>query len=166
MKRIFFMIPAAVLLLFGSLAATAQDAPKCSEANGLKSYDVKEILKAHKSARDSVNVAALTWDCGLAAKAQGIADGAAGGSSAAPGSGESRISTYDSSLDVKTALDTWRQEKSDWDAKTGACENGRVCSHWAQMIAPATTKMGCGISRKGKGTSRSVMVCLYDPPRP
>ena len=165
MKHLFFLLALSVFVLSGSILAIAQDAPKCSESNGLKSYEIKDILKAHKSVRDDVKATQLVWDCGVAAKAQAIADNAANGSAGAPEAGESRLSSHDASLDIKTALDTWRLEKSDWDSKSGACETGHVCSHWAQMIAPATTKIGCGINRKGKGTSKAVVVCLYDPAR-
>jgi hypothetical protein len=166
MRNFLVLLPVAVFLLLGSVAVFAQDAPKCTETNGLKAYEIKDILKAHKSARDSAKATPLAWDCSLAAKAQALAAGAAGGSASTPAAGESRLSSHDASLDVNLALDTWRQEKSDWDSKTGACENGRVCSHWEQMTAPATTKIGCGIDRSGKGTSKAVLVCLYDPPRP
>ena len=67
---------------------------------------------------------------------------------------------------MKSAMDLWREERHDWDAKAGACETGRVCNHWAQMIFPSTTKLGCGINRKGKGNTKAVLVCTYEPARP
>ncbi len=155
-----------VLMLLATSFAAAQDMPKCSEANGLKQSEMKDILKAHNSARDSVDASKLTWDCALAARAQAAADAAVGGSASTSAPGENRISSYDSSLDVKGAVDLWREERRDWDTKAGTCDPGRACNHWAQMIFTSTTKVGCGVNRKGKGSTKAVLVCTYDTARP
>jgi len=154
------------LVVLGISFAAAQDVPKCSEANGLKQSEMKDILKAHNSSRDGVDAGKLTWDCGLAARAQAAADAAVGGSASVSAPGENRLTSYDSSLEVQSAVDLWREERRDWDKKTGTCGDGHSCNHWAQIIFPSTTKVGCGINRKGKGSTKAVLVCTYDPAKP
>ena len=152
------------LLTVGSLAALAQDV-KCTEVNGLKNSEIKDLIKSHNSARDTANVADLTWDCTLAAKAQAAADASAAGSTSAPAPGENRTSSYDSGLDIKTVLGLWREERRNWDSKSSTCETGRICNNWAQMVNTATTRFGCGINRKGTGNTKAFFVCTYDAPR-
>ena len=147
-----------------TLSVLGQDV-KCPETNGLKSSEIKDLIKSHNSARDSADLPDLTWDCALAARAQAAADSAATGASSGPAVGENRTSSYDSSLDVRTVLRLWREERRNWDAKSGTCETGRICNNWAQMVNSATTRFGCGINRKGTGTSKAILVCSYDPPR-
>lgn len=62
---------------------------------------------------------------------------------------------------VGDAVDSWGEEKSDYNYSKNKCKNGAVCGHYTQIVWENTTSVGCAKSTCGGYVT---WVCNYDPP--
>jgi pathogenesis-related protein 1 len=59
-------------------------------------------------------------------------------------------------------IDSWGNEKSDYDLASNACKAGAVCGHYTQIVWRDTLKVGCGMATCGN-THEQIWVCHYSP---
>jgi len=59
------------------------------------------------------------------------------------------------------AVDSWGEEKADYNYSSNSCDPGEVCGHYTQIIWKNTTKFGCA---KSICDGAVTWVCNYDPP--
>lgn len=157
----------AVCCVVGSVLAAALTAPQQAE-----------MLAAHNRWRDGVGVEPLRWSASLSARAQQWADelqrtrtcrlahsdAADVGESvfgAAPivGSDGTRHVRPVTPTDV---VDSWAEERLDYDHATNTCARGRTCGHYTQVVWSATREVGCGHAVCEDGSQ--IWVCHYAPP--
>ncbi len=159
-KQILPAILAIILLVF---AADAQDSKICSGTGDLTETEKNQILEMHNVVRAEFKLSKLTWDCKLAKYAQEWADRDFSGHRPDNNFGENLFVSAMRNDSPLTAVHRWLSEKQFWDNGSGACQAGRVCTHYTQMIWKKTVKVGCGINRNTSGKWKTFVVCNYDP---
>lgn len=148
-------------------AATPTPAPtpaapvKC-EANGLTESEKAEIVDGHNKLREPLGLMPLVWDCALANLAQDWA-GRSQFEHRETSFGENIFVSANPAEPIATVLGRWMSERANWDNTAGVCAEGKVCTHYTQMVWRATAKFGCGINREAVGKWRAMLVCNYDP---
>lgn len=143
-------------------AANAQDEKRCPGAV-LTEAEIGGILEVHNKARAEVNLSPLVWDCKLAEYAQEWA--ARGIFEHRPDAkfGESVWAYATANKPPATAMQQWMLEKPFWDNAAAACQTGKMCYHYTQIVWKKTAKIGCGINRDAPGKLKTLFVCNYDP---
>jgi pathogenesis-related protein 1 len=145
--------PTVVLLLVVAYSVGAQTATS------------REMLVAHNQARADVGVPPLEWSQQLAAVAQQWANELAGSGKFTHRPkgryGENLFEMRGARANPAELVAGWAGEAEDYDATRNACRTGKVCGHFTQLVWRNTTKMGCGVARRG---AREVWVCNYYPP--
>ncbi len=148
----------------------------CAHAGGL---DDKAIVAAHNKWRADVGVAKLSYSRELAASAQAWADHLKQTShcemhhSAPQGRyGEnlfwaSAVSWSDGRREPQRVspekpVDSWGNEKQDYDYATNRCKAGKVCGHYTQVVWADTRQVGCGFA-VCEDSLDQVWVCQYQP---
>jgi pathogenesis-related protein 1 len=160
--------------------------PQSSGANrcpglqtGLTNAEIDEILRVHNAARAAVKVPPLTWNCKLAEFSQAWANRDVWGHSSGAdrrnvisGSyvGENLAAAAPATQPIATSGPTdWWDEKQFWNNSAKACEPGKVCGHYTQMVWRATTEIGCGLNRKSSALgsqwqgNSAYLACTYNP---
>ena len=124
-----------------------------------------EMLAAHNRVRAGVGVPPLEWSPQLAAVARQWANELATSGKFAhrPKSryGENLFEMSGARATPADVVAAWADESKDFDAPRNACRTGKVCGHYTQLVWRNTTKVGCGVARRGP---REIWVCNYDPP--
>jgi len=46
-------------------------------------------------------------------------------------------------LNMTYVIESWNNERNDFDFATGKCKSGKVCGHWTQVAAARTHEVGC-----------------------
>ena len=59
-------------------------------------------------------------------------------------------------------IDSWGNEKADYDLALNACKAGAVCGHYTQIVWRDTLKVGCGMAACNDNHEQ-VWVCHYSP---
>jgi len=145
-------------------ANVANSAAKSDTSADTSGSDIDQYLSAHNSVRAQHGAAALTWNNTLADAAQQWADGCKfvhSGGSLGP-YGENLAAGTGSSYDIATAIKSWTDEVSQYDA------SNPQPSHFTQVVWKATTQVGCalqmcnGIFAASFGEA-SYYVCEYYP---
>ena len=179
MKSLAFICAFVVLcIVFCSTSALAQkrrapirqpppkEAPatlvKNCPGSGLSDAEVADLLAGHNKERQKVGTPPLRWDCTVGALAAGWAKKGTPGPSGTD-LGENIFVASDADAKVTRAIDQWEDEAHHWKNKTGACESGKACTHYTQMVWRSTTKIGCAINRNLSGRWKLMLVCNYDP---
>ena len=130
-----------------------------------QSTNSREMVAAHNLVRSGVGVPPLEWSEQLAGVAQQWANEltASGKFAHRPKGryGENLFETRGARANPTDAVAAWAGEAKDYDVTRNACRNGSACGHYTQLVWRNTTKVGCGVARRG---SREVWVCNYDPP--
>jgi len=125
----------------------------------------RDILAAHNKVRADVGVPPLEWSAQLAGVAQQWANelAASGKFAHRPKGryGENLFEMQGARATPAEVVGSWADEAKDYDATRNACGTGKVCGHYTQLVWRKTTKVGCGVARRG---AREVWVCNYDPP--
>ena len=134
---------------------------KC-EANGLTESEKAEIVDGHNKLREPLGLLPLVWDCALANLAQDWA-GRSQFEHRETSFGENIFVSANPAEPIATVLGRWMSERANWDNTAGVCAEGKVCTHYTQMVWRATAKFGCGINREAVGKWRAMLVCNYDP---
>ena len=148
------------LFLMGSTALA------CSKAASL---DAQAYLEAHNEVRAKKNIPALAWGPKLAHHAKVWADYLAshGCNLNHSGSkyGENLAKTW--SIRVYSpheVVGMWAGEESAYNYSTNACDKGKVCGHYTQIVWANTKKVGCAVSRcTDKSKTIAIYVCKYKP---
>lgn len=61
----------------------------------------------------------------------------------------------------KEVVDSWADEKADYNYNTNKCKPGKICGHYTQIVWQTTKKVGCA---KIECDGFDIWVCNYDPP--
>jgi hypothetical protein len=109
------------------------------------------------------NEMALEWDNKLARLAQGLSDSCKYGHAnqkLPDGTKAGQNIAYHSNPEqpIGDLVQMWINEKNDYSIHTGACEKGKGCGHYTQMVWWETTKVGCGATKCPMGI---YLVCDY-----
>lgn len=59
-------------------------------------------------------------------------------------------------------IDSWGNEKADYDHARNECRAGAVCGHYTQLVWRDTSKVGCGMAACSN-SHEQVWVCHYSP---
>lgn len=137
-------------------------APAKCKANGLSESEITEIIDGHNKLRGPLGLMPLVWNCALADLAQDWAGRSQFEHRETP-FGENIFVSANPSEPIATVLGRWMGERANWDNIAGVCAEGKVCTHYTQMVWRSTAKFGCGINRQAAGKWRSMLVCNYDP---
>ncbi|XP_056408329.1 peptidase inhibitor 16-like [Hyla sarda] len=83
--------------------------------------------------------------------------------------GENLFLMSGSSLDVDLGMDDWHKERDYYNFTTDACQEGKMCGHYTQMVWADTERVGCGekFCEKVEGFEEPnmyLLVCNYEPP--
>ena len=143
--------------------APAATSGKCPSANGLTAAEVSELITMHNSDRAANKIPLLKWDCSLAATAQEWANRSVFGHREDTPYGENIFVGASSDENVRSAMDRWLTEKAFWNNRTGTCADGKICTHYTQIVWSKTQNFGCGINRNATGKWKVILVCNYDP---
>lgn len=132
--------------------------------------DLDEILDAHNSYREEVDVPPLTWSDDLASHAQEWADYLAsiGGHklrhSKNTGEGENLWLGTSGSFTNTQMVEQWGEEKQYFVGGTfpevSSTGNSKDVGHYTQIVWRNTKKVGCAIASAG---GNDILVCRYSP---
>jgi pathogenesis-related protein 1 len=178
-----YFIPSSVLMARAEkqdINRSAADSKQCADSK-LTNSEIDEILQIHNQARSKVGVEPLQWDCTLAKYAQRWVDqdkwkhsSAADYKSFLPPSyaftGENLAVVAGSRRQItKEGIALWLSEQKDWNASASQCKNGKICTHYTQVVWRKTSKIGCGINRNAtvmgprwRGQTQ-FLSCNYNP---
>lgn len=135
-----------------------------SKVNAEEIQDILQLHNAERSLPQGNDMMALTWDDDLANLAQGLSDHCVWGHDNLNLPGGERIGqniamSSNQNADLGYLVKLWINEKHDYTISSGACNAGKVCGHYTQMVWSDTTKVGCGAT-KCPGMGR-FLVCDY-----
>ena len=139
------------------------DPSKCTAKNGLSLAEIDELLAAHNDARYEQQLAAVTWNCRLAELAQEWANQSIYEHRDNFSFGENIFVSGSSTEPIGSVVKRWMLEKPNWTNDTATCADGKVCTHYVQIMWRATKSVGCGINRSATGKWKAMVVCNYDP---
>lgn len=160
MKQMLSAFFAIILLAFGAIA---QASKVCSGTTNITDTEKRQILESHNKARAEFKLTQLNWDCELAKVAQEWANRGFSGHRPDNDFGENLFVASAANSSPVNAVQKWMLEKSFWDNSSGACQTGKICTHYTQIVWKKTTKVGCGINRNAQGIWKTLVVCNYDP---
>ena len=137
------------------------------------------IVESHNKWRDEVGVKEkLGYSSELAASAQDWANQLKKDNqckmqhSSAKGYGEnlywaSAVKWSDGRKEIqkvtpKRVVDSWGNEKADYDYASNRCKPGKMCGHYTQVVWKDTRKVGCAVA-VCEDTLQQVWVCHYQP---
>ena len=157
--------------LAASLAAAAPAPPAAPPGPAAGSFEAR-ILAAHNQYRAAIGVPPLRWEPRLAADARRYgAQMAASGQlvhsprASRPGQRENLWMGRAGSHSAEAMIANWAQERSFFRAgifpNISTTGDPTAVSHYAQIIWPATTHVGCAVNR---ARGRDYLVCRYSPP--
>ena len=155
-----------LLIIFSSLFYTcsSDDDSKDQEINTLSDSIIQEILDAHNSYRNDVNIPDIVWSEEVAKSAQLWADDLATNCEFKHSGGEYGENIWVGSTKVFTPTDvvtSWGSEISDYDYESNTCTTDKDCGHYTQIVWKNSTTVGCGTATCD---GVDIWVCQYDPP--
>lgn len=148
-------------------------------AQALDAAPQKEILKAHNGWRHAVGVPPLRWANDLEVAAQRWAKHLADqGCAMEHSSAKARQNTGENlfwasplrwsdgrsemqKLPPAKVVDSWGDERDDYDHARNACRSGRVCGHYTQVVWRNTRELGCAMQQCSDRAQ--IWVCRYRP---
>lgn len=142
-------------------------------------FDANEMLLAHNRWRSTVSVPPLTYSPELAASAQRWADQLMQSNRckmkhSSPDGQYGENLYWASALEwsngkrelqkvsPKKVVDSWANERADYDYGRNRCTPGMMCGHYTQVVWRTTTSVGCAASVCGN-TLEQIWVCQYQP---
>uniref|UniRef100_A0A0D9V169 SCP domain-containing protein n=1 Tax=Leersia perrieri TaxID=77586 RepID=A0A0D9V169_9ORYZ len=150
----------AILL---ALAIAAAVACPCQAQNSQQDY-----VKLHNAARAAVGVGPVTWDTSVQAFAENYARQRAGDCKLIHSSNRDNLGenlfwgSAGKDWSAADAVQSWVNEKKDYNYGSNSCAPGKVCGHYTQVVWRASTKIGC--ARVVCSNNRGVFItCNYKP---
>jgi pathogenesis-related protein 1 len=169
--RSFFRICAGCFVALAALATPVT-------AQALTPAEQSAMVAAHNQWRKADGVADVRWSDALAATSRQWADQLKDNNacrmkhSAAKGYGEnlywaSARRWSDGRVELQNitparVVNTWGEEKKDYDYAANTCAPGKQCGHYTQVVWKSTTEVGC--ARAVCADQSQVWVCQYTPP--
>ncbi|MFG2749923.1 CAP domain-containing protein [Streptomyces xanthophaeus] len=152
------LMAGGILLTAGSGSAFAEVSPA----------DQAAMLAETNKVRQDAGQQPLTWDAALASASQAWADNPASSANNRLNHGPiSNGAENMSSSAPSAAVGQWANEKAGYDADPNHDSNSTgyktVWGHYANMINPSYTKMGCGAKSGVSIPGGWVTVCQYSP---
>jgi pathogenesis-related protein 1 len=139
-------------------------AVKCPGDKGLPLESITELLSAQNTIRTQLKLTNFTWNCQMADYAQEWANRGIFEHRSNNKYGENIYVSSNGDVTLTNVVDKWVTERDFWNNNTGVCKDGKICSHYTQIIWRATRQIGCGINRNVTGKWKVLLVCNYDPP--
>ena len=136
----------------------------CPGNKGLPVGAITELLNAQNNIRIQLKLAKFTWNCQMADYAQEWANRGIFEHRSNNKYGENIYVSSNGDVTLTNVVDKWLTERDYWNNSTGICNDGKICSHYTQIIWRATRQIGCGINRNVTGKWKVFLVCNYDPP--
>lgn len=136
----------------------------CPGNNGLPATAITELLDAQNNIRTQLKLTKFTWNCEMADYAQEWANRGIFEHRSNNKFGENIYVSSNGDVTLTNVVEKWVTERDFWNNNTGVCKDGKICSHYTQIIWRATKQIGCGINRNVSGKWKVLLVCNYDPP--
>lgn len=143
------------ILLFAALAlslAQAQNSPQ-------------DFLNPHNTARRQVGVGPLTWDPTVAAYARNYANQRIGDCRLVHSGGQYGENIFWGSAGrewtAADAVNSWVNERNDYNYATNSCASGKVCGHYTQVVWRDSVRLGCARVKCNNGGV--FIICNYSP---
>jgi pathogenesis-related protein 1 len=67
------------------------------------------------------------------------------------------------SVSPKQVVDSWGNERTDYNYKSNSCTKGKMCGHYTQVVWKSSRTVGCAVAIC-EDTREQVWVCQYQPP--
>ncbi|XP_078429922.1 pathogenesis-related protein PR-1 type-like [Wolffia australiana] len=150
-RRLPLALVACVLAFAAACSVQAQNTPQ-------------DYLAAHNAARAAVGVGPMVWDAQVTAYAQNYAN-------------QRRVdcrlihstSNYGENLfwgsgkewTAREAVQSWVNERKDYNYATNTCTPGRVCGHYTQVVWRNSVRLGCARVKCNSGAI--LITCNYSP---
>ncbi|CAA7393766.1 unnamed protein product [Spirodela intermedia] len=151
-----YQLPVAVLacvLVLGTIGSVqAQNTPQ-------------DFLDAHNTARAAVGVGQIVWSDTVAAYAQNYANQRKGDCNLVHSSGpygENLFWGSGKEWTAREAVQSWVNEKQDYNYATNTCATGKVCRHYTQVVWRNSVNLGCARVKCNNGAI--FITCNYSPP--
>jgi hypothetical protein len=162
----------AAIGLWCACALGCSSAPAVESAAAADDPAARAFLEAHNRARAGAEPPAspplppLRWSAELAAHAAEVA--ARCEFEHGQGDHGENIAARTSAAPPERVVASWVQERADWDAGTNRCADGKVCTHYTQVVWRASRELGCASRRceRGspfRGAEWHFTVCNYSP---
>lgn len=128
-------------------------------------FQLTGVTSRHNYWRAEYNISALKWSDGLAAASQVWANKLAADNcnlkhDPANQTGENIYAAYGGQPTAAMVVDSWAEERYNYDIASNTCQTAKVCGHYTQVIWENSTNVGCAVSL---GANCQVWVCRYDP---
>lgn len=171
--NVFFLGLAVLLAACGSSdddGSAVGPAPGVTDTGEPDDAALEGIVAAHNAARAEVGVEPLTWSTAAAEVAAKYAAKCIWGHNADRGDYGENLFAATGAATASGVVESWVDEKADYDAETGECASGKVCGHYTQVVWSRTTAVGCAKqacsenSPFGSSQSWEIWVCNYAPP--
>lgn len=123
-----------------------------------------DYLAAHNVARAMVGVGPLVWDPAIAAYAQWYANQRRGDCRlihSRSNYGENLFWGSGKEWSAREAVESWVNERRDYNYATNTCNPGRVCGHYTQVVWKNSVRLGCARVRCNSGAI--FITCNYSP---
>lgn len=158
-----FFVYIIVFLACVHMSSAQKKHISCPGINGLTSAEILTILGMHNDERLESGLRELVWDCKLAVLAQawvilGVVE------HQNMYFGENIFVASNTKTNISEVFARWNLEKANWSNTSGTCLRGKTCSHYTQIMAKESERVGCGINRANMGKWPLFLVCNYDPP--
>jgi len=158
-------------------AACGSTASLLTAAEKAESVYIHNVLRGSESGS---NILELVWDPELASQAQVLANTCTWGHGVLTdcsnnGMGQNLFINSGSAgfipLNMTGAIKSWYDERKDFSFQANACQDGKICGHYTQVVWARSLKVGCGVARCptvniGGGSSWNnavIVVCNYSP---
>jgi pathogenesis-related protein 1 len=131
-----------------------------------ETFQLTGITGRHNYWRAEYNISPLKWSDGLAAASQVWANQLAADHcnlkhDPVNQMGENIYASYGGQPTANIVVDSWAEERYNYDIASNSCQAGKVCGHYTQVIWENSKNVGCAVSM---GANCQVWVCRYDPP--
>lgn len=147
------LLLASVLVFAAAFSARAQNTPQ-------------DYLAVHNAARAAVGVPPMVWDARVASYAVYYANTLRASCrlvhSSGSGYGENLFWGSGKEWTAREAVQSWVNEKRDYNYASNSCTPGRMCGHYTQVVWRSSVRVGCARVKCFNGAI--IISCNYSPP--